>query len=149
MQDTASSTLEEFSSMTAYLGSSPKLLDTAISASLIQGNPRYLIQGLAVAGIMALLNFQPGVNFPRKGLCDHRHNLNFLGGHVLLATGGTAPRSLRKVSAKGVSEPMAKAAAGITGQMRKVLTDSLAMYTGLRNYQPSGREALQCCTPEP
>ena len=32
-----------------------------------------------VAGIMALVNFVPGVNFPRRGRCDHRHILNFFG----------------------------------------------------------------------
>ena len=55
--------LDTFYQLTAYLGSSPRLLDSAIVARLIEGDPKPLRFGLA--------------------------------SHLLMASGGTAPRALR------------------------------------------------------
>ena len=81
--------LDTFYQLTSYLGSSPRLLDTAILTTLMEGNPQPPIAGLA--------------------------------SHMLMAAGGTAARALRGVSVKGVSNPMAKTAAKLTSQLKKVM----------------------------
>ena len=55
--------LHEFTKLTTYYGSSPRILDSAILAALIQGHPQYLIQGLA--GHLLLATGGPAPHYAR------------------------------------------------------------------------------------